>query len=165
MKEKMLTGLLLCLFSISLNAQNNLELKNQEGKVQANGITIAYESFGSKENETILLISGTNTQLTMWPIEFCYQLVKHGYRVIRFDNRDIGLSEKFDKAGMPDWTAVLKAIREKKEVPLPYTLDDMANDAVGLLDALGIKKAHIVRLSKNYPQRFIIFIAIAYTTK
>jgi hypothetical protein len=64
----------------------------------------------------VLPISGTNTQLTMWPIEFCYQLVNRGYRVIRFDNRDIGLSEKFDKAGMPDWAAILKAIQEKKKL-------------------------------------------------
>lgn len=141
------------------------------GRVQANGITIYYESFGSKENETVLLISGTNAQLTMWPVEFCNGLVKHGYRVIRFDNRDVGLSTKFDKAGMPDWTAISKAIKEKKTPPLPYTLDDMANDAVGLLDALGIRKAHIVgasmggmiaqRVAYNHPEHTLSLASIS----
>ena len=112
---------------------------SQAGDVKANGITIAYESFGSPKNETILLISGTNAQLTMWPMEFCDGLVKRGYRVIRFDNRDIGLSTKFDSAGMPDWPGITKALQEKTPPPLPYTLDDMADDAVALLDSLGIK--------------------------
>lgn len=143
----------------------------QPEQVQANGITIAYESFGSPKNETILLISGTNAQLTMWPLEFCNALAKHGYRVIRFDNRDVGLSTKFDKAGMPDWTAISKAIQEKKAPPLPYTLDDMANDAVGLLDALGIKKAHIVgasmgamiaqRVAYNHPEHTLSLASIS----
>jgi pimeloyl-ACP methyl ester carboxylesterase len=143
----------------------------QPGQVQANGITISYENFGPKEGETILLISGTNAQLTMWPVEFCNGLVKHGYRVIRFDNRDIGLSTKFDEAGMPDWAAISKAIQEKKTPPLPYTLDDMANDAVGLLDALGIKKAHIVgasmgamiaqRVAYNHPEQTLSLASIS----
>lgn len=119
----------------------------QSGQVQANGITIYYESIGAEESETILLISGTNAQLTMWPDNLCNGLAEHGYRVIRFDNRDIGLSTKFDKAGLPDWSAITKAFQENEPPPLPYTLDDMANDAVGLLNALGIKKAHIVGAS------------------
>jgi pimeloyl-ACP methyl ester carboxylesterase len=130
--------------------------------VQANGITIAYESFGSKDSETILLIAGTNAQLSMWPVEFCNKLVKRGYRVICYDNRDIGLSTKFDKAGMPDWAAITKALQANKTPPLPYTLDEMATDAAALLNALGIKKAHIVGASMggmiaqwvayNYPE-------------
>lgn len=152
-----------CVFSISSIAQ--------QGQVEANGITIAYESFGQKDNETILLISGTNAQLTMWPEDFCHKLADYGYRVIRFDNRDIGLSTKFNKAGMPDWAAITQAMQEKKTPPLPYTLDDMADDAVGLLDALGIEKAHIVgasmgamiaqRVAYNHPEHTLSLASIA----
>src|SRR5579871_5569250 len=119
----------------------------QPGQVQANGITIAYESFGPTDRETILFIMGTGTQLTAWPLELCQELVKRGYRVVIYDNRDIGLSTKFDAAGVPDVKAVIEARLAGKPSPLPYSLDDMANDAVGLLDALNIKKAHIVGAS------------------
>ena len=159
------------LFVVFLISVFSCKLNAQPGQVQANGITIAYESFGSKNNETILLISGTNAQLTMWPIEFCNELANHGYRVIRFDNRDIGLSTKFDSAGMPDWVAIEKAIKEKKAPPIPYTLDDMADDAVGLLDALKIKKAHIVgasmgamiaqRVAYNHPEHTLSLASIS----
>jgi pimeloyl-ACP methyl ester carboxylesterase len=119
----------------------------REGKVQANGITIAYEDYGSQDRETVLLIMGNGTQLTAWPSELIEELTQRGYRVLIYDNRDVGLSTKFDKAGTPDAKAVIEAKMAGKPSPLPYTLDDMANDAVGLLDALGIKKAHIVGVS------------------
>jgi len=117
------------------------------GRVQANGITIAYESFGADDRETVLLIAGSAMQLTGWPRELCNELVKRGYRVVVFDNRDIGLSTKFEDAGMPDLAAVAKAAAEGRPAPLPYTLYDMAADAVGLLEALGIKQAHIAGVS------------------
>lgn len=120
---------------------------HHEGQVKANGITIAYESFGPAERQTMLLIQGQGTQLTAWPVELCEELVKCDYRVIIYDNRDVGLSTKFDSAGMPDLEAIIKARTEGKPAPMPYTLDDMAKDAVGLLDALGIKQAHIVGVS------------------
>jgi len=133
------------------------------GRVQANGITIAYESFGATDRETVLLIAGSAMQLTGWPVHLCDELVERGYRAIVFDNRDIGLSTKFEAAGMPDFGAVMKAAAEGAPAPLPYTLYDMAADAVGLLDALGIKKAHIAGVSMggmiaqivatNYPER------------
>ena len=119
----------------------------QPGVAQVNGIRIAYHSYGTKNKEVILMISGTNAQLTMWPVPLCNKLVKSGYRVIVFDNRDIGLSTKFDNAGLPDWTAITNALEQKQKPPLAYSLDDMAKDAVALLDALGIKKAHIVGAS------------------
>src|SRR5262245_26520952 len=115
----------------------------RKGQVKANGITIAYESFGPEDRETVLLIMGVSAQLTLWPVEVCEELVKRGYRVIRYDNRDIGLSTHFDAAGPPDFAAVVAAAKAGKPSPLPYTLYDMARDAGGLLDALGIKKAHI----------------------
>jgi pimeloyl-ACP methyl ester carboxylesterase len=119
----------------------------RRGQVEANGITIAYESFGPTDREAVLLIHGLGAPLTAWPVELCEELVRRGYRVIIYDNRDIGLSTKFDAAGLPDLKAVMAARAAGKPVPLAYTLDDMANDAVGLLDALGIKKAHIVGVS------------------
>ena len=122
-------------------------VESQAGQVRANGITLAYESFGPTDRETILLIMGNGAQLTAWPVELCEELVKRGYRVIIYDNRDVGLSTKFVESGVPDTKAVIEARMAGKPSPLPYTLDDMANDAVGLLDALGIPKAHVVGVS------------------
>jgi pimeloyl-ACP methyl ester carboxylesterase len=119
----------------------------REGRVEANRITVAYKSFGPEGREAILLIMGSYNQLTQWPVELCEELVKRGYRVIVFDNRDVGLSTKFESAGSPDWKAITEALAAGKPAPLPYTIRDMARDAVGLLDALGIKKAHIVGVS------------------
>jgi pimeloyl-ACP methyl ester carboxylesterase len=121
--------------------------ERREGQVKANGITIAYEDFGPKDREAMLLIMGNGTQLTAWPFELIEELVRKGYRVVIYDNRDVGLSTKFDKAGVPDAKSVIEAQIAGKPSPLPYTLDDMAKDAIGLLDALGIKKAHIVGVS------------------
>jgi pimeloyl-ACP methyl ester carboxylesterase len=135
----------------------------ETGRVQANGITIAYESSGDVSRETVLLVAGSAMQLTGWPKELRDELVKRGYRVVVFDNRDIGLSTKFDDAGLPDFGAVMKAAAEGTPAPLPYTVYDMAADAIGLLGALGIKQAHIVGVSMggmiaqivatNYPER------------
>jgi pimeloyl-ACP methyl ester carboxylesterase len=140
------------------------------GVVSANGLTLAYERFGSPKNKAILLIAGTNNQLTAWPTAFCEYLAQRGYQVIRFDNRDVGLSTKFAQAGLPDWVAIGQALQAKQAPPLPYTLDDMANDAAGLLAALGIDKAHVVgasmggmiaqRLAYNHPQRVLTLTSI-----
>lgn len=139
------------------------QLTPTAGKVQANGITIAYESFGPTDRETILLIAGTGQQLVDWPIELVEELVQRGYRVVRFDNRDIGLSTKFTEAGLPDPEAIAKALEAGEPAPLPYTLQDMAGDVVGLLDALGIQQAHLAGISMggaiaqlvaiDYPER------------
>jgi pimeloyl-ACP methyl ester carboxylesterase len=119
----------------------------REGQVKANGITIAYRSFGREERPAVLLIMGYANQLTQWPVELCEELVRRGYRVIAFDNRDVGLSTKFDAAGPPDWKAITEAMAAGRPAPLSYTIHDMAKDAVGLLDALGVKKAHLVGAS------------------
>src|SRR5215470_15477932 len=86
-------------------------------------------------------------QLTGWPLQLCEELVSRGYRVAIYDNRDSGLSTKFNAEGKPDFAAVVQASISGKPAPLPYTLYDMAEDAVGLLDALAIKKAHIAGAS------------------
>jgi pimeloyl-ACP methyl ester carboxylesterase len=112
-------------------------------QAKANDISLEYESFGSKSSETILLIQGMSAQLIHWPLELCHELVARGYRVIRFDNRDAGLSTKFHEAGVPN----LMARFGFKAAAPPYTLRDMALDAIGLLDALDIPSAHIVGAS------------------
>src|SRR5262245_14219900 len=118
-----------------------------KGLVTANDVTIAYESFGREDRQTVLLIMGASSQLTMWPVELCEKLVRRGYRVIRYDHRDVGLSTRLDAAGMPDFAAVVTAAQAGEPAPLPYTLYDLAEDAVGLLDALGVPKAHLVGAS------------------
>jgi pimeloyl-ACP methyl ester carboxylesterase len=107
--------------------------------VTANGIQIEYDTFGDASSPALLLIMGGGSQMIFWEVEFCELLAKKGHFVIRFDNRDIGLSTKFEEAGIPDIMAAMKG----EPVNLAYSLDDMADDAVGLLDALGIGKAHI----------------------
>jgi pimeloyl-ACP methyl ester carboxylesterase len=138
-------------------------LLHKQGEVHANGISIAYESYGPSNRETILLIAGTAMQLIDWDQKFCEDLVDRGYRVVVFDNRDIGLSTKFESSGKPDFAATVKAATSGSPSPLPYTLYDMAKDAVGLMDELQIKKAHVVGASMggmiaqivatNYPER------------
>jgi pimeloyl-ACP methyl ester carboxylesterase len=111
--------------------------------VTANGIQIEYDTFGDSSFPALLLIAGNGAQMIVWDAEFCELLAKTGLFVIRFDNRDAGLSTKFDESGIPDIMAAIKAAMEGKPVESAYTLDDMADDSVGLLNALGIEKAHI----------------------
>lgn len=108
-----------------------------------NGIRLEYESFGRDTAPAILLIMGLGGHMTRWNRELCDLLAASGYRVIRFDNRDCGLSTHFDEAPVPD----LRALQSGEAVALPYTLDDMAGDSIGLLGALGIAQAHIVGAS------------------
>src|SRR6516165_6537975 len=85
------------------------DVPKREGKVTANGVTIAYEDFGPVDREAVLLIMGNGTQLTAWPLELIEELVRRGYRVVIYDNRDVGLSTKFDEARVPDAKAVIEA--------------------------------------------------------
>jgi pimeloyl-ACP methyl ester carboxylesterase len=113
-------------------------------KVKANGIRIEYDSFGTRDGAPILLIAGLGEQLIDWTVPFCEILAAKGFWVIRFDNRDVGLSSHFTEASVPDLTAVATASARGALPDLPYTLHDMADDAVGLLDAVEIEQAHIV---------------------
>jgi pimeloyl-ACP methyl ester carboxylesterase len=116
-------------------------------QARANGINLEYESFGDPSRPAILLIMGLGAQLVLWPDELCETLAADGYRVIRFDNRDVGLSSKMEHHGRPRLLRSALASRLGLKVRAPYTLDDMAHDAVGLLDALELKRAHVVGAS------------------
>jgi proline iminopeptidase len=115
--------------------------------IDANGIKLAYEADGDPRHEPVLLIAGLGLQLTDWPDEFCKTLVDHGYYVIRYDNRDSGLSTRMDEYGKPD--LALAFAKSMFFMPLlsGYSLYDMARDGVCLLDALGVEKAHIAGAS------------------
>lgn len=111
---------------------------------QANGIEIAFETFGDPTAPPLLLINGLGGQMINWHEDFCAQFTNRGFWVIRFDNRDVGLSSKFDHAGIPDIREITRAQRQGKTIETPYSLWDMAEDALGLLDFLGISSAHIL---------------------
>ncbi|MFZ4539356.1 alpha/beta fold hydrolase [Propionivibrio sp.] len=113
-------------------------------RTAANGIELHYESFGAASAPAILLIMGLGVQLTRWNIELCDLLVARGYRVIRFDNRDCGFSTHCDGMALPDIGA---AMRGDLLTGLPYTLETMAADCIGLLDVLKIEQAHLVGAS------------------
>jgi pimeloyl-ACP methyl ester carboxylesterase len=115
--------------------------------LDANGIKLAYDDFGDTTNPAIVLIMGLGTQMVAWPEEFCQQLADHGYWVIRFDNRDIGLSDKANHAKPINIAKNIVLAKFGIPFSVPYTLEDMANDVVGLLDALSIPQAHIVGAS------------------
>ena len=129
-------------------------------RLATNSIELHYESFGAASAPAILLIMGLGAQLTRWNSELCDLLVERGFRVIRFDNRDCGRSTLCDDLPLPDISA---ALRGGLLSVLPYTLDTMAADSVGLLDALKIDRAHLVgasmgaaiaqTIAARYPQR------------
>lgn len=112
--------------------------------VKANGIELAYESFGDEADEAILLIAGLGTQMTRWTVPFCEALAARGYRVIRFDNRDAGCSTHFRQYPPPDFSALAAELMAGRRPDVPYTLHDMALDAIGLLDTLSIDRAHVI---------------------
>ncbi len=139
-----------------------------------NGIQIEYETFGRPSRPVLLLIAGLSGQLIHWPEAFCEAVSERGYRVIRFDNRDTGLSTKFDEAAVPDIPKTLRALVSGEEVTPCYSLEDMADDAVGLLDALDIQRAHVCGVSMGgmiaqtmalkAPSRLLSLISIYSTT-
>ena len=116
---------------------------SEETTVKIGNIKIAYDTFGDPKNPPILLIMGLGAQMIRWDDAFCNALAAQGRWVIRFDNRDVGLSTKFDEAGVPDVMALVQG----QPVDVPYKLKDMASDTVGLLDVLGIKEADVVGVS------------------
>ena len=112
-----------------------------------NGIEIAYEPHGDPSAEPLLLVMGLGAQLIAWPIELCDALVDRGFFVIRYDNRDVGLSTKFDDPEGSDFMTSFLAAQAGQEVAVAYKLSDMAADGIALLDHLGIESAHVVGAS------------------
>jgi len=139
-----------------------------------NGIELAYDTFGYRTDPPLLLITGLGVQMIVWDEKFCEKLAARGYWIIRFDNRDIGLSTNFAPAGVPNISALLEAQSRGEALNVPYTLTDMANDAMGLLDALGIDSAHVVGLSMGgmigqimalrFPERIRSLTSVMSTT-
>jgi len=116
-------------------------------QVQSNGINLEVEERGPAGGEPLLRIMGLGMQLTAWPENFVHLLAAAGYRVILFDNRDIGLSEKFDHWGKPDLLSATLLHAMRLKIHAPYRLNDMAADALGVLDALGVRRCHVVGAS------------------
>ncbi|MBY0342946.1 MAG: alpha/beta fold hydrolase [Sphingomonadales bacterium] len=138
------------------------------------GIEIFYEEQGDPQAPVILLVMGLGAQMTLWPDELVAALAGDGFRVIRYDNRDIGLSQKFEGARAP--SLPIQLLRKKIGFPakVPYTLKDMADDGIGVLTALGIDKAHVVGASMggmivqlmaiHHPDRLLTMTSIMSTT-
>lgn len=141
---------------------------------KSNGIEIAYETAGDPRGVPMLLIMGLGMQLTAWPDAFVDGLADLGFYVIRFDNRDCGLSTKFDKAGTPSLFFTWLKSRIGWRIRPPYTLTDMADDAIGLLDWLRIPQAHVVGASMGgmiaqvmtarHPERVLSLTSMMSTT-
>jgi pimeloyl-ACP methyl ester carboxylesterase len=149
-------------------------LERRMPQVQANGIDIEYESFGRDSDPLILLIMGFAAQLIFWPEALCEGLAAKGFRVVRFDNRDIGKSTHLADLPAPDPRALMAEVIAWGRPDVPYTLDDMADDAVGLIDALGVERAHVAGASMGgmiaqvaaikHPERVKSLVSIMSTT-
>lgn len=143
-------------------------------QITANGIALEYDVHGPETGEPLLLIMGFGAQMTQWSPQFIGELTSRGYRVIRHDNRDVGLTQKFEAAGVPDMQKVYGALMNGQKPEVPYTLDDMAADSAGLLDALDIPRAHIVGASMggmiaqlvavNHPEKTLSLVSVMSTT-
>jgi pimeloyl-ACP methyl ester carboxylesterase len=110
-------------------------------------IELAYETFNDEAAETIVLVMGLGAPMTYWEPSFCAELAAPGYRVVRFDNRDVGQSTVLRDLGVPDVLTMMARRMAGETVEAPYTLSDMARDTVGLLDALEVERAHLVGAS------------------
>jgi len=116
-------------------------------QARTNGIVIEYEIAGPEDGAPLLLIHGVGAQLIRWPDALLDRFAEAGFRTIRFDNRDSGLSTHFGTSPSPDIAAIIAARARGEEPELPYTLADMAADSLGLLDVLGIEQAHVLGMS------------------
>jgi pimeloyl-ACP methyl ester carboxylesterase len=148
--------------------------KTQVATVKSNGIDLAYDTFGARSSEPLVLIMGLAAQMITWDEAFCAQLADRGFWVVRFDNRDIGLSTRLQQFAVPDLASLIKQLLLGEAVVAPYSLRDMATDTVGLMDALGIESAHVVGASMggaiaqemaiHYPSRVRTLTSIMSST-
>jgi len=133
-------------------------------------VRLAYETFGSPTDPPLVLVMGLATQMIAWHDDFCAALVDAGFHVVRFDNRDIGLSTHLDEAGTPDLSPLFSG---RRITDAPYTLAAMADDTVGLFDALGFERVHLVGASMGgmiaqevairHPERLLTLTSIMST--
>jgi pimeloyl-ACP methyl ester carboxylesterase len=143
-------------------------------RIKANGLNFEYETFGDRRHPALLLIMGFSAQMTMWPQALCSGLADAGYHVIRFDNRDIGLTDKLDHLGEVNVMEAFMKAATGQPIEAPYRLDDFAADSVAILDALGVERAHIVGASMggmiaqlvavNHPGKALSLTSIMSTT-
>ena len=119
----------------------------RSSSIAANGIELAYQCFGDPSRPTMLLVMGLGAQMIGWDDGLCGMLAAHGYHVIRFDNRDAGRSTYLRGATVPNRFALIAAAMRGRHLAVPYSLRDMADDSIGLLDALGVQRAHVVGAS------------------
>ena len=141
-------------------------------KVKANGLEINVEDRGPEGAPAVLLVNGYSSTMVNWPLPLMEGLRAEGFRVIRYDNRDVGHTQKF--SGIPDIGKVTKAVRAGETPDVPYRLADMAADGIGVLDALGIDRAHVVgvsmggmivqRMAIHHPGRLLSVTSIMSTT-
>jgi len=143
-------------------------------KANVNNVEIEYETIGDPISKPLLLIAGLGSQMLAWSDEMCENFANRGFFVIRFDNRDVGLSTKFEDAGLPNFLEITAAYSRGEIPEVPYTLVDMAGDAIGVLDALNIDKAHVCGasmggmiaqiLAYRHPSRVLSLTLIMSTT-
>ena len=142
--------------------------------IAANGLSLHYESRGNETDPAILLIMGLGVQMILWPDALVDVLVQSGFRVVRFDNRDIGLSSHLDHLKVPN--VAVESVKFMLHLPVkaPYFIDDMANDTAALIDALGLERPHVVgasmggmiaqNLAARYPEKVASLTSIMSTT-
>jgi pimeloyl-ACP methyl ester carboxylesterase len=143
-------------------------------RVRANGIELEYDACGEAKGRPLLLIMGLGGQSILWDEGFCEALAARGHYVVRYDNRDVGLSTKFEAGGLPNVLELMQQSAAGAKLSVPYTLDDMADDAAGLLDALGLASAHVCgasmggmiaqTLAVRHPQRVRSLTSIMSST-
>ncbi len=143
-------------------------------KAKVNNIEIEYDTFGDPSSKPLLLVMGLGGQMIGWVDEMCEALANQRLFVIRFDNRDVGLSTKFDDAGLPNLPEIYATVARGEKPEVPYTLEDMADDAVGVLDDLNVDKAHICGASMGgmiaqiiayrHPSRVLSLTSVMSTT-
>ncbi|HMN73211.1 MAG TPA: alpha/beta fold hydrolase, partial [Rhodoblastus sp.] len=140
----------------------------------ANGMKLCYSTFGDRAKPTVLLIMGLGAQMILWDDGFCEKIAARGFHVVRFDNRDIGRSSRVDVPVKVDFADLIQKQMKGEKIDSPYTLRDMAADAVALLDHLGIKKAHIVgasmggmisqEIAMSFPDRLLSLTSVMSST-
>lgn len=143
-------------------------------RLTANGIGIEYDIHGPEGGEPLVLVMGLGAQMIRWSMDMVGELAGRGYRVVRFDNRDVGLSHRFEDHPLPNIGDVAKAVREGRRPEVPYFLSDMAADAAGVIEGLGFGSAHVVgasmggmivqMLAAEHPHRVRSMTSIMSTT-